>query len=177
MFLLVLFIWAAAEIAALVVVAGQIGWLLAIVLFLGISTAGPWLIRRAGIGTINHARERLNAGASPDRELLDGVVALLGGVLVVIPGFIGDAIGLLLLLRPVRHLVIGAVGRWLAHQVGAGTLGAWGAARSGRFGTGGPIVDAPTHDPGSATHDGAPATEHEIQERTTPRSEDGPPSD
>jgi UPF0716 protein FxsA len=165
MFLLALFVWAAAEIAALVVVAGQIGWLLAVVLFLGISTLGPWLIRRAGIETIDHARRRLQAGALPDLEILDGVVALLGGILVTIPGFIGDAVGFLLLLRPVRRLVFAALGHWLAHQVRAGTLGAWGAAR--RSGSG-PVIDAGSHTPSSPTHDDGSATQHELSERPGP---------
>jgi UPF0716 protein FxsA len=164
MFLLALFVWAAAEIAALVVVAGQIGWLLAIILFFGISTLGPWLIRRAGIGTIDHARQRLQAGARPELEILDGVVALMGGVLVLIPGFIGDIVGFLLLLRPVRRLVFIAAGHWLAHQVGTGRLGAWGTARRPT----GPVIEAGTHDAGSATGDGSPATQHEIGDRPGP---------
>jgi UPF0716 protein FxsA len=153
-FVLALIVWAAAEIAAFVAVAQQIGVLLAVILVLGISTAGPWLIRRAGIGVIDHARARMARGELPDGEVLDGVVLLLGGALVLVPGFIGDVIGLLLLFAPARHLVIRLAGRHLVRQVDTGALGTWG---SGRSQTGwrrpGPVVEAPTHDAGH--HPGA----------------------
>jgi UPF0716 protein FxsA len=147
-FVLALILWAAAEIAAFVAVAQQIGVLLAVILVLGISTAGPWLIRRAGIGVIDHARARMARGEAPDVELLDGVVLLIGGALVIVPGFIGDVVGLLLLFAPVRHLVIRIVGRHLARQVGTGALGTWGAARGPTGRRSGPVIEAPTHEPG-----------------------------
>jgi UPF0716 protein FxsA len=148
-FVLALIVWVAAEIAAFVAVAQQIGVLLAVILVLGISTAGPWLIRRAGIGVIDHARARMARGEVPDVEVLDGVVLLLGGALVLVPGFIGDVIGLLLLFAPVRHLVIRFAGRHLVRQVGAGALGTWGSGRSGtRWSRPGPVIEAPTHNPG-----------------------------
>jgi UPF0716 family protein affecting phage T7 exclusion len=45
------------------------------------------------------------------------VVVLAGGVLVCVPGFISDALGLLLLFGPVRHLLIRVGGRSLARRV------------------------------------------------------------
>ena len=48
---------------------------------------------RSGRGGVEHARQRIQRGEAPDREGLDGVVLLLGGVLVCVPGFIGDFLG------------------------------------------------------------------------------------
>jgi UPF0716 protein FxsA len=115
--LIVLLVYLAAEIAAFVAVAQQIGVLLAVVLVLLVSACGPLLLRRVGLSVLDHARVRLEHGESPNRDLLDGVVVVLGGVLVCIPGFIGDAIGLVLLIGPVRHLVIRVAGRHLARQL------------------------------------------------------------
>ena len=64
-----------------------------------------------------HTQGRLARGEVPTRELLDGLVVLIGGVMICVPGFIGDAIGLLLMISPVRHLVIRASGHRLAHRV------------------------------------------------------------
>jgi UPF0716 protein FxsA len=147
--LLALLLYAVAEVAAFVVVAEHVGILLAVILVLGISAAGPALVRRAGTGVVNHARERIRRGETPDREVLDGVVLLLGGVLVCIPGFIGDAVGLLLLLGPVRHAVIRLIGRHLGRRVASASMWSVSAPGFGRRGrVGDTIVDATAHEPG-----------------------------
>jgi len=133
MVLFALFVWFVAEVAAFVVVAEQIGVLLAIVLVLVVSASGPFLVRRAGLGVLEHARARLARGEPPERELLDGVVLLLGGALVCIPGFVGDAVGLVLLVGPIRHLLIRVSGRVLARHLQRDFVG-----RAGRWGSGGP---------------------------------------
>jgi UPF0716 protein FxsA len=141
MLLLALVVYVVAEIAAFVAVAEQIGVLLAVLILVVISASGPFLVRRAGFGVLDHARERIASGESPDREVLDGVVLLLAGVLICVPGFIGDAIGLALLVAPVRHLLIRLSGRALARRLGIGIVGRVG--RGPR--RGGPVVDASSH--------------------------------
>ncbi len=44
-------------------------------------------------------------GRPPGREALDGVLILLGGLLVLLPGFVSDVLGLLCLLPPTRRLL------------------------------------------------------------------------
>jgi UPF0716 protein FxsA len=44
-------------------------------------------------------------GRRPTREVLDGALVLLGGALLIVPGFIADAVGLVLLLPPTRALM------------------------------------------------------------------------
>ena len=107
----------AAEIASFVVVAEQIGFLWALVILIVVSALGPFAVRRVGVGVLAHTQERLERGEVPTRELLDGLVVLIGGAMICIPGFIGDALGLLLMIGPVRHLVIRAIGHRLAHRV------------------------------------------------------------
>jgi len=106
-----------AEIVAFVAVAHQIGFGWAVLILIGVSALGPLLIRRVGLGVLGRTQERLARGEVPTGELLDGVVVLAGGVLVCVPGFISDALGLLLLVGPVRHLLIRVGGRRLARRV------------------------------------------------------------
>lgn len=107
----------AAEIAAFVFVADHIGLLPAVVLLVVVSALGPAIVRRVGLGVLAHTQERLARGELPTRELLDGLVLLIGGVMICVPGFIGDAIGLLLMIGPVRHIVIKGTGHRLARTV------------------------------------------------------------
>jgi UPF0716 protein FxsA len=115
----------AAEIAAFVAVAEQIGLLWALVILVVVSALGPVIVRRVGLGVLAHTQERLARGELPTRELLDGLVVLIGGVLICVPGFVGDALGLLLMISPVRHLVIRASGHGLARRVQTFRPGHW----------------------------------------------------
>jgi UPF0716 protein FxsA len=154
--LLAILLYLAVEIAVFVVVAEHIGVLLAVILVLGISATGPMLIRRAGTGVLEHARARIRRGETPDREVLDGVVLLFGGVLVCIPGFVGDLVGLLLLIAPVRHAAIRLTGRHLGRRVASASM--WSVTPGfGRRGAADPtIVDAATHEPGAHGHGDQP---------------------
>ena len=110
-------LFVAAEIASFVVVAEHIGFLWALVILLVVSAFGPFIVRRVGLGIVAHTQERLARGEVPTRDLLDGLVVLIGGVLICVPGFIGDAVGLLLMIGPVRHTVIRVTGHRLARRV------------------------------------------------------------
>jgi UPF0716 protein FxsA len=123
----------AAEIASFVVVAEQIGFLSSLAILLVVSALGPFIVRRVGVGILVRTQERLARGEVPTRELLDGLVILIGGVLICVPGFVGDAVGLLLMIGPVRHLLIRAGGHWLARRVQTFPTGRWQAidARTG----------------------------------------------
>ncbi|HXR22160.1 MAG TPA: FxsA family protein [Acidimicrobiales bacterium] len=115
----------AAEIVVFVLVAHQIGFLWALALLIVASALGPFVVRRIGLGVLAHTQERLGRGEMPTRELLDGLVILIGGALICVPGFIGDALGLLLMIGPVRHLVIRAAGHRLARRVQTVRTGRW----------------------------------------------------
>lgn len=107
-----------AEIYVIIQVAHAIGVVPAVLALLLISAAGPGLVRRQGLGVWGRARDRVRSGEVPGRELMDGVLLLCAGVLITVPGFITDALGLLLLLPPVRALVRRIVIGRLAHRTG-----------------------------------------------------------
>jgi UPF0716 protein FxsA len=106
-----------AEVAAFVAVGEHIGFGWAVLLLIGVSALGPFLVRRAGLAALGRTQDRLAQGDLPTRELLDGVVVLAGGVMICLPGFISDALGLLLMLGPVRHVLLRVAGRRLAGRV------------------------------------------------------------
>jgi UPF0716 protein FxsA len=115
----------AAEIVVFVLVAHQIGFLWALALLIVVSALGPFIVRQVGLGVLAHTQERLARGEMPTRELLDGLVILIGGVMICVPGFIGDGLGLLLMIAPVRHLVIRTAGHRLARRVQTVRSGRW----------------------------------------------------
>ena len=126
MFFISVLLIVAAEIAAFVLVVEHVGFLWALLILILVSALGPFVVRRVGSGVLAHTKERLALGEVPTRELLDGLVVLIGGVMICVPGFIGDAVGLLLMIGPVRHLVIRAFGHHLARRVQKMPPGRWG---------------------------------------------------
>jgi UPF0716 protein FxsA len=114
------------EIWAVFAVAGQIGGLLTLLLLIGSSALGVVLLKREGATVWRRANAELAAGRPPTGPLLDGVMVLLGGLLLVVPGFITGVVGLLLLLPPVRTLLRPVLLAWMTRR-------ALRAARSGRM--------------------------------------------
>jgi UPF0716 protein FxsA len=124
-------VFIAAEIVAFVAVVHQVGFLWALGLLIVVSALGPFVVRRVGLGVLAHTQERLGRGEMPTRELLDGLVILIGGVMICVPGFIGDALGLLLMIGPVRHLAIRAAGHRLARRVQTVRTDRWRVVSAG----------------------------------------------
>ena len=92
------------EIAGFVVVGRQIGVLPTLGLVVATGILGAILLRIQGFGVMTRIRKETQAGRDPSREVAHGVMVLLAGVLLLIPGFVTDIIGLLLFLPPVRDL-------------------------------------------------------------------------
>jgi UPF0716 protein FxsA len=105
-----------AELFVLIQVGQVIGALPTIGLLIAISVIGAWLVKREGFATLARARERIDAGQVPGREIVDGVLILFAGALLVTPGFLTDVLGVLLLLPPIRAALRGATVGWLARR-------------------------------------------------------------
>lgn len=98
-----------AELYVIVQVSHSVGVTDTILLLVGISVAGAWLAKVAGIGVINRLQRTVRQGRVPSGELVDGALVLLAGALMISPGFLSDVVAVLLLLPPTRALVRGAV--------------------------------------------------------------------
>jgi UPF0716 protein FxsA len=120
------------EIAGFIVVGGWIGVLPTIGLVLLAIFAGVILLRAQGAGAVNRIRVAAADGAVPGRDLAHGAMIMLAGILLIIPGFITDIMGLLLFLPPVRDLVWRLLGSRVTVFTSFGPLGARGPGRSGQ---------------------------------------------
>ncbi|EJM99899.1 FxsA family protein [Phyllobacterium sp. YR531] len=92
------------EIAGFIIVGNEIGVLATLGLIILAIFVGIFLLRLQGFGLIQKIREETAAGRSPKRELVHGVMLFFAALLLIIPGFITDIIGLLLFIPAVRDL-------------------------------------------------------------------------
>jgi len=135
------------EIYVIIRVGQVIGAWWTVLLLIADSVFGSWLVRREGSRAFEALRQALSTGRMPTKELTDGALILIGGTLMVSPGFVLDVVGLVLILpftRPVaRRILAAAVARRLLGPRGGGpTNGSHGGANGTRPGAGpqGPIV-------------------------------------
>jgi UPF0716 protein FxsA len=100
--LILCLLWPVAELIVIIKVAEAIGVLLTLVLLLAGWPLGTWAIRSQGRAVWRRMAAAVNQGRIPGREVLDGALVLIGGTLLMIPGLISDAVGIVLLLPPAR---------------------------------------------------------------------------
>ena len=91
-----------AEFAAIWAVGSAVGVLGTIALLLAGAFVGSWLARREGAKAMRAFVDTARAGRPAEKEVTDGMLVALGGVLIMLPGFVSDVLGLLLLLPPSR---------------------------------------------------------------------------
>jgi len=113
------------ELYVIIQVGQAIGALWTIALLLLDSLFGAWLLRSQGRAVWARFRATLAAGRPPARETVDGALVIVGGTLMLAPGFITDAFGVLLLLPPTRALMRRGLMRHARSRLflGLGTLG------------------------------------------------------
>lgn len=103
--MLLLILWPLAELYLVIKVADAIGLLLTLLLLVVSWPLGSWVLRSQGRAAWRRLSDAVAAGRSPGREVLDGSLILIGGLLLIIPGFITDLLGGLALLPPTRALL------------------------------------------------------------------------
>lgn len=103
--LLILLVTAFVELTVLVMVGDAIGVLPTLGLLLLASVVGMALLRREGTRTLLAFIEALRTRRPPHREVIDGMLLSAAGVFILVPGFVSDIVGLVLLLPPTRALV------------------------------------------------------------------------
>lgn len=94
-----------AELYAFVQVTHAIGFFPALFAVFALSFVGTWVVRLAGWSVFRRMQGTMRAGKAPTRELVDGFLILVSGALLLVPGFLTGAVGLVLLLPPVRAVV------------------------------------------------------------------------
>ncbi len=111
------------ELTLLAWFSAQTDWRLTVAFVIGTGVLGAWLIRWQGWRTWRRIQEELARGEMPADAVQDGLLILVAGVLLITPGVLTDAVGLLLLLPPVRRLVKSRLRRRFEAQFAVHALG------------------------------------------------------
>jgi UPF0716 protein FxsA len=107
--LLLLILWPLAELLVIIKVGEAIGALDTIVLLIAGVPLGVWALRSQGAAVWRRMTTAIRQGKPPARHVVDGALVVAGGTLLIMPGFITDAVGIALLLPPTRVLMRGLI--------------------------------------------------------------------
>lgn len=116
------------EIAGFVIVGSKIGVLATLGLVLAAAVLGIALLRSQGRGALSRAQAELSAGRDPSPHLVGAAATVVAAILLIVPGFLTDILGLLLLVPAVRAFLWRLLKR---HVVMSGSF----AAFRGGFGS------------------------------------------
>jgi len=97
------------EIAVLIQVGGALGLVPTLAIIVATAILGTIMLRQQGLATLAKARGRMSSGQLPAEQLMEGVLLLIGGVLLLTPGFVTDAFGFFCLVPFTRQ--------WLARKL------------------------------------------------------------
>lgn len=112
------------EIAVLIQIGGALGLLPTLAIIVATAILGTIMLRQQGLATLAKARGRMSSGQLPAEQLMEGVLLLIGGVLLLTPGFVTDAFGFFCLVPFTRQ--------WLArHLASRSTVGIFTQAGAG----------------------------------------------
>lgn len=102
-----IFLYVYIEISIFIQVAHVLGVLLTLVLVIFTSVIGMSLVRNQGFKNFVLMQQKMAAGENPAAEMIKSVSLIIAGLLLLLPGFFTDFLGLLLLLPPVqKHLTV-----------------------------------------------------------------------
>ena len=126
------------EISVFIMVGGVIGILPTILLTVLTAVAGTALLRQQGVSLIMRMQAELDQGRTPASEVMHGAMIVLASILLLIPGFMTDAIGLALFVPTIRS----ALADFIVSRSNVVVTGAGSARRSPGDG----VVDLETGD-------------------------------
>src|SRR5690554_3905658 len=99
------------EIAGFIWVGGQIGILATLAAIVVTAVIGVLIIRWQGMGLVLDSRAMMARGEIPAKAFAEAMMLAIAGLLLLIPGFLTDAMGLLLLIPPVRAALFALLSR------------------------------------------------------------------
>jgi UPF0716 protein FxsA len=132
LFLVVIFILVPiAELYVIIKVGEAIGVVPTLVLLLADALLGAILLRHQGRAAWIRFNRALAEGRVPHKEVFDGVLVIMGGALLLTPGFLTDILGLIFLIPPTRALVRAMSARFVRRRLAlGGAVWSFGAPRS-----------------------------------------------
>ena len=106
------------ELALLIRVGQTLGVLPTVAIVVATGAAGALLARSQGLLALRRLQHALSAATSPGEEIFDGVMILIGGLLLLTPGFLTDLIGFAALLPGTRGVLKEIVRRQVRRRIG-----------------------------------------------------------
>src|SRR5262249_20109999 len=130
LFLVVIFILVPiAELFLSIKVGAAIGVVPTLVLLLLDALLGAMLLRYQGRAAWIRFNRALAEGRVPHKEVFDGVLVIMGGALLLTPGFLTDIVGLIFLIPPTRALIRAVSARFVRRRLSVGTFWSFRTAR------------------------------------------------
>ena len=124
------------EIYLLIQVGQTIGAWWTILLLIADGFLGSWLMKREGSRAWRALQEALESRRMPARELADGALILIGGTLLLTPGFVTDVVGFFCVLPFTRPVARQALTRFLTRKLLARSGTSYSSGFSAQFTTG-----------------------------------------
>jgi UPF0716 protein FxsA len=100
----------------------QNAWFFTLGMIFLAAVAGVSLAKNQGFRLLTQAQEQLRQGNPPSQTVLQGLLMLAGAAALIIPGYITDVVGIILLIPWTRSLVVRGLKSWLGRQVQSGTI-------------------------------------------------------
>jgi len=142
LFLFGFILWGWAEMSAFIYIGGEIGGLFTLLGVFVTAIIGLSLLKSQGMMVMARIRDDLAKGRAPVGSIADSIALVCGGVLMLVPGYVTDAIGILLFVPGLRTVA----GAWILHNmmrsqrfksyVHVGGRGAFTAAQQSPYPTG-----------------------------------------
>ena len=120
-----------AELYVIIQVGNAIGLIPTLVLLLADALLGSMLLRHQGRAAWIQFNRALAENRLPHKEVFDGILVIMGGALLLTPGFITDIFGLILLIPPTRAIVRGITSRVVRRRMAMGAT-IWSMGRGQR---------------------------------------------
>jgi UPF0716 protein FxsA len=121
-----------AELYVIIKVGGAIGVGPTILILIADALLGSMLLRQQGRAAWVRFNRALAENRLPHKEVFDGVLIIMGGALLLTPGFITDIFGLIFLIPPTRALVRAFASRMVRRRMAVGGAAAWTFGRARR---------------------------------------------
>ncbi|MHC8517328.1 FxsA family protein [Sporosarcina sp. ITBMC105] len=111
-----------AEIALLLYSGNQLGVMPTVLLILLTGLGGAYLAKRQGLKAWKELQIRMSSMETPGNAMIDGLCIFIGGILLMMPGFLTDFAGLLLLFNGPRNLIRPFIVKWIYNKMKKGQI-------------------------------------------------------
>lgn len=110
------------ELALLIYSGQQLGFLTTVLIIMLTGVGGAYFAKRQGLRAWSELQKRMQYMETPGDAMIDSVCILLGGILLITPGFISDIMGFLLLFSGPRNLIRPTIQRWIYRKMKNGQI-------------------------------------------------------